>query len=94
MKEVRLVIENLEVRKTYFEALKDKARIPYCKACGKLFQFGFPDNEQGICDYLICQENELLCECEYNRIVRNLFSQKEDGLIEIHPYYEILTKII
>lgn len=88
MKEISLKIENEEHKQAYFKLLRDEGKVPFCKACGFLFQFGFPNTAEGISDYLICQENLLLCECEYNRIVRNLFSQKEDGLVEIFPYYE------
>jgi len=86
MKEISLVIEKEEDKKYYFDTLI-KAKIPVCKSCGKLFQYGFPNSEEGLCDYLISQENFLLCECEYHNIVRNLFSQKEDGLVDITPYY-------
>lgn len=88
MIEVTLKLDDELQKQTFFELLRDGAKIPYCKACGFLFQFGFPNTDEGICDYLICLENELLCECEYSRIVRNLFSQKEDGLVDILPYYE------
>jgi len=72
----------------FFRHLRDAGKVPVCKNCGKLFQFGFPDSEDGVSDYLICQENLLLCECEYNKIVKNLYNQKEDGLVDIFNYYE------
>jgi hypothetical protein len=88
MEYVSLKFEKEEHKEQYLEALVNQAKIPVCKACDKLFQFGFPDTPEGMSDYLICQENYLLCECEYNRIIRNMYSLKEDGLLDITPYYE------
>jgi hypothetical protein len=90
---INLIFETSNQKEVYFEILKDNAGIPVCKSCGLLFQYAFPDSEQGICDYLICFENKILCECEYHRIVTNLYSQKSDGLIDISPYYLIKSRI-
>lgn len=87
MKEINLLIKEEENLNFYFNTLRDRGKIPICKSCGKFFQYGFPNSEEGICDYLISQENLLLCECEYHNIVRNLLNQKEDGLVDITPYY-------
>lgn len=84
---IKLVIDDPQVKKNYFEFLRDTALIPVCRNCGKLFDLGFPDTEEGVADNLICHENGLICSCEYFRIVKNLFSTKEDGVIDIHTYY-------
>lgn len=89
MKEISLFIEKEEDKFFYFDTLSIKAKIPICKSCGKFFQFGFPNDENGICDFLICQENYLICECEYHNIVRKLMNQKEDGVLDISPYYSV-----
>jgi hypothetical protein len=89
MKEISLVIENEEDKNLYFNTLRVEARIPICKSCGKFFQFGFPNDDEGICDFLICQENYLICECEYHTMVRKLMNQKEDGVLDISPYYVV-----
>lgn len=86
---ISLVFDNDETKNIYFEALKTKGKIPFCKNCGKLFSLGFPNNEIGVSDYLICQENYLLCECEYSKMVQNLYSQKGESLVDITPYYKV-----
>ena len=88
-KKIKLVFENEETKQVYFNALRDKVLIPVCKNCGKLFSLGFPNNDDGMCDYLICQENYLLCECEYFKMVRNLYSQDGEMLVDITPYYTV-----
>ena len=84
---IDLLFKEESQKKAYLEILKGGAKIPSCKACGFLFQFAFPNTEEGMCDYLICFENKLLCECEYHRIITNLYSQHSDGIIDITPYY-------
>ena len=64
MKKINLIIEDSATKKAFLEVLKNKAHIPVCKKCGKLYSLGFPNNETGIADRLICEENYLLCECE------------------------------
>jgi hypothetical protein len=89
---VSLVIDNEETKDIYFNSLKSKAKIPYCKNCDKLFPLGFPNNEDGISDYLICQENYLLCECDYFRKVQELYSQGGDTEIDISGYYGVMDE--
>lgn len=88
VKEISLKIEDEQAKQKFFNLLKTLVRIPVCKNCGKLFGLGFPNSEEGICDRLICEENHLLCECEYFKIVENLFRAKKDGLIDIFKYYQ------
>ena len=85
---ISLVINNDEAKQLFYEVLRDKARIPVCKNCDQLFSLGFPNTDDGISDYLICQENHLLCECEYSNMVRNLYNQKGEVLVDITPYYK------
>jgi hypothetical protein len=90
MKEITLVIPNEENLKEYIYFLKNKVKVPTCKSCGNFFQLGFENSEEGICDYLITQENNLLCDCEHYRIVRNLINQKEDGIVDVSAYYLVI----
>ena len=90
MKEIKLFIEDDGAKKNYFDFLKNQVKVPVCKSCGKFFQLGFDNSEEGVCDYLICQENSLLCECECHQIIRNLVNQKEDGIVDITPYYDVI----
>lgn len=90
MKEnISLKIESEYIKKKYLHTLKHTGKIPVCLNCKKLFSLGFPNSEEGISDYLICQENYLLCECEYSKMVRNLYVQKEDGLVDMTQYYKV-----
>lgn len=87
MEKINLKLEEAE-KLLYFELMRDQVKIPTCKNCGNLFSFGFPNSEIGLADHLICEENHLICECEYSKIVRNLFSDLKDGVIDISMYYD------
>ena len=91
MAEVSLIIKSEKAKQSFFDLLKYAVKIPVCKNCGKLFSLGFPNNETGICDRLICEENYLLCECEYFKIVQNLYLTNEDGIVDVFKYYEIVN---
>ena len=84
-KHIQLKIHDSEVKERYFQLLK--RIVPVCKNCGKLFDLGFPDSIKGVSDNLICHENDLICNCEYSKMVKNLYNSKEDGIINITPYY-------
>ena len=88
-KHIQLIIHDSAVKERYLNLLIDQGKIPVCKNCGKLFDLGFPDTEDGVADNLICHENELVCVCEHLKIVKNLFNSKEDGIIDTAPYYEV-----
>jgi len=88
LKEVNLIISEECHKKAFFDFLKDTAKIPICKKCGRLFGLGFPRSEDGIADRLICEENYLLCECENLIKVRELFSIEKDGELDISEFYE------
>ena len=77
-----------KIKAEYFRVLKEHVKIPVCYNCKKLFPLGFPNTEEGLQDSIICDQNDLLCKCEYYRIVSNIFKQKNDGTIDITPYYE------
>jgi len=93
-KHIQLVIHNPKVKERYFNLLIDKGRIPICKNCGKLFDLGFPDSEDGVADNLICHENDLICDCEYLNIVKNLYNSKEDGIVDTTPYYSVRNVLL
>ena len=86
-KTITLEIKDEKIKEAFFSFLKEEVKIPICKNCGKLFSLGFPSNETGICDRLICEENFLVCECEYSKIVEKLYSIEKDGVIDLTPYY-------
>jgi len=88
-KHINLVIHDPIVKERYFSLLRDVGEIPICRNCEKLFELGFPDSEMGVSDNLICHENDLICTCEYLKIVKNLYNSKEDGIVDITPYYEV-----
>jgi len=88
-KRIDLVIHDNAIKERFFNFLKIVARIPVCRNCGKLFELGFPDTTDGMADNLICHENDLICECEYYKIVKNMYNSKEDGVIDIQRYYEV-----
>lgn len=88
-KNINLVISDEVVKENYFYFLKHIISVPVCKNCGKLFDLGFPDTDEGISDNLICHENDLVCSCEYFKMIKNLYNSKEDGIIDITPYYEV-----
>ena len=81
-----LKIENDELKDNFFKLLK--ARILVCRNCGLLFEFGFPNTEEGLADHLICVTNKLVCSCEYSKMARNLYSDKKDGLIDVSKFYK------
>ena len=89
-KHIQLVIHDPVVKERYFNLLRDVGKLPVCKNCGKLFDLGFPNTEEGTSDNLICHENDLVCTCEYMNIVKNLYNSKEDGVIDITIYYEVI----
>jgi len=91
---IRLVIEDPIVKERFFNILRDVGKVPVCRNCKKLFDLGFPDSEDGVADNLICHENDLICTCEYIKIVRNLHNSKEDGIIDITPYYEVCNELL
>jgi len=93
-KHIQLVIQDTIVKERYFALLRDVGKIPVCRNCSKLFDLGFPDSEDGVADNLICHENDLICTCEYLKIVRNLYDSKEDGVIDINPYYEVCNGLL
>jgi len=80
-------IKDEKIRNTFFEILKYEAKIPFCLRCGKLFDLGFPNNEAGFCDNLICRANDLICICVNNQKIKELYSKKEDGPIDISEWY-------
>jgi hypothetical protein len=84
---ISLYIKDSSIKEAFFESLKS-ANVPICKNCDKLFGLGFPNTEEGLCDYLIAVENLLICECEYSKLVENLFKEKNDGLVDISNYYK------
>jgi len=86
-KHIKLILDDLKIKERYLNLLRDEGGVPICKNCGKLFDLGFPDSENGISDNLICHENDLICTCEYYKIVKNLYNSKEDGVIDISSYY-------
>jgi hypothetical protein len=86
---ISLYIADNHIRNVFFNSLK-LAGVPVCKNCNKLFSLGFPNNEDGISDYFIAVENSLVCECEYSKLVENLYNQKDDGLVDITAYYKVL----
>ena len=93
-KHINLVIKDKVVKERYFNLLVDQGKVPVCKNCGKLFDLGFPDSEDGVSDNLICHENDLICTCEYLKMVKNLYNSKEDGIIDITPYYEVRNGLL
>lgn len=84
---ISLHISDDSIKQAFFESLKS-INIPICKNCSKLFGLGFPNTDDGLCDYFIAVENLMVCECEYSKLVENLFKQKSDGLVDISPYYK------
>jgi len=88
-KHIQLVIRDPKVKERFFNLLRDVGKVPVCKNCEKLFDLGFPDSEDGVSDNLICHENDLICTCEYYKMAKNLYNAKEDGIIDITPYYEV-----
>jgi len=89
---ITLKFPNDDTRKAYSFILRDDVRIPTCKNCNKFFSLGFPPNEDGLSDYLICSANELICSCIHADVVTRLMNQKGDSLIDITPWYTILRK--
>jgi hypothetical protein len=85
---VSLYIQDSGIREIFFNSLKSVG-IPVCKNCGKLFSLGFPNNDDGLSDYFIAVENSLVCECEYSKLVENIYNQKDDGLVDISFYYKV-----
>ena len=88
---ISLLFPDENTKKVYFLVLKNDVRIPVCKNCNKFFTLGFPSSEEGFLDYMICSENNLLCDCVHNDLVGRLFKQKGDGLVDISPWYHIIT---
>jgi len=84
-----LKIEDTRVKEKLFNVLKEYCRVPFCKSCGKLFKFGFPNSHEGMVDFLICEENGLTCDCPNFKLVENLYKQKEDGLLDISKFYHV-----
>jgi len=87
VKHIKLVISDDSVKKRYCEFIRDIVKIPICNNCSKFFELGFPNTETGILDNLICFENDLICDCEYSKIVKKLYNSKEDGIIDVISYY-------
>ena len=91
MNTLDLEIKDPEKKQRYFDILAKDVRIPVCKNCGKLFSLGFPNNEDGLADYLISSENNLICCCEYFIIISKLHNDtKSDGLIDVNKYYKVI----
>ena len=88
MKKIDLKIKDPKVKKAFFKLLKEKAKIPVCKKCGKLFPLGFPNSEAGIADKLICEESQMLCECENFEKIEEMFRAEKDGMLYISKYYK------
>ena len=85
---INLKFEKEDQKQAFFELLKNHVKIPICRNCGLLFSLGFPNSETGLADHLICEENGLICFCEYSKMVRNLYNKaKEDGVIDISLFY-------
>jgi len=82
-----MIIESEEIKEKYFNLLRDELHIPVCKNCKKLFNLGFPKNEQALCDYLICVANSLICICENSKKVEKLYISSGDGSLDITSYY-------
>lgn len=91
MKGIKLVIEDDLARESFFNILKEKAKIPVCTSCGMLYPWGFPNNDDGICDFIICEENKLICECINFKTVQNLYNQKQDGSLDISKYFKVVS---
>lgn len=90
-KDLNKLVVNAELQKKLFDFFTLKVRIPACLNCGKLFDLGFPGTEQGISDNLICAANHMICECEHNNIVRNLYEMKKDGSVDTSRFYKRLA---
>ena len=88
---VTLLFPSEDLKKAYSYILRDEVKIPVCKNCGKFFSLGFPSNEDGLSDYLICSANDLLCDCIHNDVVNRLMKQKGDSLIDISQWYRVLS---
>jgi len=76
----------------FFVILRDNVRIPVCKGCGRFFSYGFPSNEDGLSDHIICVENDIICKCIHHDVVSRLIKQKGDSLIDISTWYHILGR--
>ena len=83
-----LKIEDDKVKEDYFNFLKEKIKIPICKKCKKLFKLGFPNKEDYLSDYLICEDNDLLCSCENFKELEEKYNSSGDESIDIKNYYE------
>jgi len=92
-KRINLIIHDPVVKQRFFDLLKKEGKIPVCKNCGKLFELGFPDSEDGVADNLICHENDLVCDCEYFKMVKNLYNATEDGIMDTTKYYEVCNEL-
>ena len=84
---IKLNLLGEDEKQKLLELFRDVVKIPVCLKCGKLFGLGFPESEEAISDYLICEENDLLCFCENSQKVREKFDLKKDQSINISPYY-------
>jgi len=86
---MNLKLEDEKLKEKLYNLLRDHGKVPSCKSCGKLFKFGFPNNHEGMVDFLICEENDLTCNCPNFKLIENLYKQKEDGLLDISPFYNV-----
>jgi len=83
-----MIIKDEAIKSKFFDILKYEVKIPTCVLCGKLFDLGFPSNETGLLDNLICQANGLICTCENNDKVIELHSKKKDDLVDIGKWFK------
>jgi len=81
-----LLIEDPEIKLKYFYFIKNDLKVPVCKSCKKLFNLGFPKEEEALPDYFICVANELICICENSKKIDYLTSG--DSSISIIEYYD------
>lgn len=80
---MNLLIESSEVKQKYLDMLKKK--IPSCLKCLKLFNLGFA--KESFDDYLICLENDLICNCENSKIIEQMYTSAGNSYLDVSNYY-------
>lgn len=89
-KVINLKIDSYDLKKKFMDMLHVEASIPKCLNCGFLFSLGFPDSYQGLSDFLICQENNLLCECDnFKKLNEEIKNGKERKITISHYYHKV-----
>ena len=79
-------------KQAYTSILRDDVRVPVCKNCSCFFAYGFPTSDDGLLDYLICSENDLICDCIHHSVIARLLKQKGDSLVDITAWYHVLGR--